>query len=556
MEPSRTPSQDLASDPAASAGAAAAAPASNGWKGKRVGRFKLLDLLGQGAMGKVFRAEDTTLHRLVALKALPRVFRTRNYTINAEELIREARSAAAIEHPHVVQIYEAGEANNVFYIAMELVEGGTIYDLVRGAGPLDPQRACQITAEAAEALDYAHRLGIVHRDIKPSNLMLTRAGRCKVVDFGLARVEDANGTFVPLGETVGTAYFVAPEVIAGGQATPKSDIYSLAATLYLLLAGRVPYEGDSKAKVLKQHMSAPPPDLAQVRPDLPESLVKLVARGMAKRPEDRFESAGQFAKALRVHTIPVMNASGSFAPQPPMSGEVSSPQPTSASPARRRIPYLVGAAVVGVGIIAAIIIAVMLAHSGSKTETASSSATNNVTPTPTPTPPVARPTENTVKPPEQPKAQPSPPAEAPTPPAEVPKPAPAPAEVKQPMTPALTPGVLDATDTALMTRIAEGKEPSHRDKRVAVEGVPLSAEKSSTGKVFRIQFRGPNGDDGLLAVYFPGESGLFDKMAKKFGGDAGDGMAGKRLRVHGDVEVYQGRPEIRIYGPDQIDEVK
>lgn len=555
MEPSRTPSQDLASDPAGTAGGAAA-PASNGWKGKRVGRFKLLDLLGQGAMGKVFRAEDTTLHRLVALKALPRVFRTRNYTINAEELIREARSAAAIEHPHVVQIYEAGEANSVFYIAMELVEGGTIYDLVRGAGPLDPQRACQISAEAAEALDYAHRLGIVHRDIKPSNLMLTRTGRCKVVDFGLARVEDANGTFVPLGETVGTAYFVAPEVIAGGQATPKSDIYSLAATLYLLLAGRVPYEGDSKAKILKQHMSAPPPDLAQVRPDLPDSLVKLVARGMAKRPEDRFDSAGQFAKALRVHTIQVVSASGSFTPQPPMSGEVSAAQPTLAAPASRRIPYLVGAAVVGVGIIAAIVIAVMLAHSGSKTETASSSGTNNVTPTPAPTPPVARPSENTANPPEPPKVQPSPPSEAPAPLAEVAKPAPPPAEVKQPTTPALPAGVLDATDTALLTRIAEGKEPSHREKRVTVDGVPLSAEKSSTGKVFRVQFAGPKGDDGLLVVYFPGETGLFDKMAKKFGGNAGDGMAGKRLRVRGDVEVYQGRPEIRIYGPDQIDEVK
>jgi serine/threonine-protein kinase len=507
-------------------------------------------------MGKVFRAEDTTLHRLVALKALPRVFRTRNYTINAEELIREARSAAAIEHPHVVQIHEAGEANGVFYIAMELVEGGTIYDLVRGAGPLDPQRACQITAEAAEALAYAHQLGIVHRDIKPSNLMLTRAGRCKVVDFGLARVEDATGTFVPLGETVGTAYFVAPEVIAGGQATPKSDIYSLAATLYLLLAGRVPYEGDSKAKVLKQHMSAPPPDLAQVRPDLPESLVKLVARGMAKRPEDRFESAGQFAKALRVHTIPVMSASGSFTPQPPGSGELSAaPQATTGATVNRRIPYLIGAAVLAVGIIAAVIIAVVLAHSGPKNETASAAGTNNVMATPVTAPPVAHPGDNTAKAAELPKAQPAAPPENPAPQAETPKPPPAAPEVSQPAAPTLPAGVIDANDAGTLMRIAKGEDSKHPDRRVVVEGTPQSAEVSSSGKVFRIEFAGANGDEGLLAAYFPANN-VFAKMAKKFGGANGEGLAGKRLRIKGQVEVYNKRPEIVIFGPDQVEVVE
>src|SRR5580692_213964 len=184
------------------------------WLGKRVGRFRLQALIGQGAMGRVFRAEDTTLQRHVALKIIALYDRTGQINPHAERFVTEARAAAALEHPHVVQIYEAGESGKVCYIAMELVEGGSLGELVDSSGPMDVHRACQLIAEAGEALAAAHAIGVVHRDVKPANLMLSRHGRCKVTDFGLAAFEDdmSNSAMSDRNRKVGTALFVAPEV--------------------------------------------------------------------------------------------------------------------------------------------------------------------------------------------------------------------------------------------------------------------------------------------------------------------------------------------------------
>ena len=307
-------SSRLGRERASNGGAAAAAPAAPtvtpapSWLGKRVGRFKLLALLGQGAMGRVFRAEDTLLHRHVALKVLPKHVKSGSRTIAVERLIREARAAASIEHPHAVQIHEVNEANGIHYIAMELIEGGSLYDLVKATGPLDPQRACQLAAEAAEALQQAHELGIVHRDVKPSNLMLTRAGRCKVADFGLARVDDPSDLTTVLGESVGTPQFVAPEIMRGSPASARSDIYSLGATLWYLLTGRSPFRAKSVEELIRLHLESPLPDLNGIRGDLPDGLVRTIAASMAKNPSERPASAGQFAKMLRLHTIPVGGA--------------------------------------------------------------------------------------------------------------------------------------------------------------------------------------------------------------------------------------------------------
>lgn len=283
------------------------------WMGKRVRRFKLVALLGQGAMGRVFRAEDTLLRRHVALKVLPQRVKLGSRTIAVERLIREARAAAALDHPHAVQIYEVNEAGDLHYIAMELVEGGSLKDLVEAAGPLDVPRACQLAAEAAEALAQAHTLGIIHRDIKPSNLMLTRSGRCKVADFGLARVDDPSDLTTVTGESVGTPQFVAPELLRGSPATARSDLYSLAATLWYLLIGAPPFEAATIKELLHKHLDEPLPDLRQIRPDLDDGLVRALQTALAKSPADRPASAEQFAKVLRVHTIQLVGGSGSVA---------------------------------------------------------------------------------------------------------------------------------------------------------------------------------------------------------------------------------------------------
>lgn len=283
------------------------------WEGKRVGRFKLISELGRGAMGRVFRAEDTLLQRHVALKVLPKVLRRGHKTIGVERLIAEARAAATLEHPNVVTVYEVNESSGVFYIAMELLSGGSLRDLIKAAGPMDYQRACLLCADAAEALAYAHAQGIVHRDVKPANLMLTRSGRCKVVDFGLARMEDAADLSSRMPESVGTPQFIASELLRGIPASDRSDIYSLGATLWYLLTGHPPFDGKTAAELLQQHLEAPLPDLLAIRPDLPSGLVQAISKAMSKRPADRYESAGQFEKVLRIYTIPAEHsATGSL----------------------------------------------------------------------------------------------------------------------------------------------------------------------------------------------------------------------------------------------------
>ncbi|HXE54080.1 MAG TPA: serine/threonine-protein kinase, partial [Tepidisphaeraceae bacterium] len=279
------------------------------WQGKRVGRFRLLSELGRGAMGRVFRAEDTLLQRHVALKVLPKTLKRGGRTITVERLISEARAAATLEHPHAVNVYEINESGGVFYIAMELLEGGSLRDIVKAAGPIDATRACLMCADAASALAQAHELGIIHRDVKPANLMLTRSGRCKLADFGLARMDDATDLSSALPESVGTPQFIAPELLKGVPASPRSDIYSLGATLWYLLTGHPPFEAETAAELLRKHLDEPLPDLANLRPDLPPGLIQAVTRAMAKQPAERFENASQFEKVLRIYTIPTESTS-------------------------------------------------------------------------------------------------------------------------------------------------------------------------------------------------------------------------------------------------------
>jgi serine/threonine protein kinase len=276
------------------------------WKGRKVKRFKLIDELGEGAMGRVFLAEDTVLKRHVALKLLPAKHRDGRPNQRTERLVREARSAASLEHPNAVHIYEIDQSGGVHYIAMELVEGGNLEKLVEMSGPMEIERACQLIAEAAEALAHAHVRGIIHRDVKPANLLLTRSGRCKVCDFGLALFDeelDADGRT----KCVGTPYYIAPEVAQGKGATAASDLYGLGCTLFFLLTGRAPFAGTSARELMKAHVTQPLPDLRHWRQDVPDRLVMAIEQACAKDPARRFESTAHFAALMRTFTIPTGN---------------------------------------------------------------------------------------------------------------------------------------------------------------------------------------------------------------------------------------------------------
>lgn len=280
----------------------AAAEKQPSWTGKVLGHFKLLRLLGQGNMGIVIQALDINLERLVALKVLRKRITSPDDHNRVEQFLREARAAAKIEHPNVVKIYEINQYKGWWYIAMELLEGDSLKRIVEAAGPLTAQQACPLIADAAAALDVAHREGIIHRDIKPANLMITRSGRCKLTDFGLVRMGDENDPFELARKTVGTPYFIAPEIVEGKSQTQAVDIYSLGCTLYFALTGKPPFQAETMQELFQKHINQPPPDVRMQCSGCSAVLAKLIGRMLAKDPAQR-PTAADVAAVLRTESI-------------------------------------------------------------------------------------------------------------------------------------------------------------------------------------------------------------------------------------------------------------
>ena len=281
------------------------------------GRYELGDLLGIGGMAVVRLATDLRLGRTVAVKMLrgelaeAPAFQTR--------FRREARAAAALDHPAVVSVYDAGEGLVASYIVMEYVQGETLRDLV-STGPVDPRRSLEITADVLDALETSHRNGIVHRDIKPANVMLTPSGAVKVMDFGVARaVADMSASLTQTSAVIGTAQYLSPEQARGEDVDARSDVYSTGCMLYELLTGRPPFQGDSAIAVAYQHVreAAQPP--STYAPHLSPDIDAVVMGALAKRPDERYSSAEQMRADLlavldgRAGVLPVGAAAGTTA---------------------------------------------------------------------------------------------------------------------------------------------------------------------------------------------------------------------------------------------------
>ncbi len=275
------------------------------------GRYRLLEKLGAGGMGTVYRAEDTHLGRPVALKVLPAHLVSDPGAV--ARFRREARALAQVSHPAIVGAYDTGADRGQHFLVMEYVEGKDLARVVREQGRMPPTLAAEYVRQAAQALQHAHDRGLVHRDLKPSNLLLTPQRQVKLLDLGLARfLQDQLGEagLTREGTGLGTPDYMAPEQFGDARRVDRrADIYSLGCTLYHLLAGQVPFPGSSLTEKAQAHEDAEPPPLEERCPEAPAGLVLVVQRMMAKRPADRFQTAGEVAEALAPH---VASSSGSL----------------------------------------------------------------------------------------------------------------------------------------------------------------------------------------------------------------------------------------------------
>jgi serine/threonine-protein kinase len=360
---------------------------------ERFGRYEVIDEIGDGAMGRVYRAWDPAVNRVVAVKTIKSEYLTRD---TADEYLkrfhREAQSAGGLNHPAIVRVFDLGDD----YLVMELVEGRTLHRLIREGGRLAPDEALRLLAPVADAVDHAHRAGIVHRDIKPANIMVQPNGRPKLMDFGVAKIEAS--VMTTAGQILGSPSYMSPEQIAGDSVTGRSDLYSLAVVAYEMLTGQPPFQGRTITQIIYRVMHEAPPPPRQWNAALPARYDDVFARALAKSPAARFSTAGEFVTALDLKELeyafsaPMPAPAPAPAPQGDDSPTVLAALPAAPTPAARG-PR--GLALAGAGLLALVAVSWLVlrrapmepAEAPAPPATIASSDVPSATPTPeAPTP--------------------------------------------------------------------------------------------------------------------------------------------------------------------------
>jgi serine/threonine protein kinase len=304
--------------------------------GKVLAGYRIEERIGRGGMGLVYRAEHLNLRRRAAIKIIaPELAETSGFH---ERFNREARIAAALQHPNIVTVYDAGDEDGLLYLAMQYIEGSDLSSVLRSQGRLRPYRALDVCRQVAAALDAAHAQGLIHRDVKPANVLIE--GRTAfLTDFGLTkRIEGTQTNLTKAGDVVGTIHYVAPEQIEGGRVDARTDIYSLGCLVYHCLTGELPFARDTDVAVIYAHLSEEPPRISSVRPELPGGLDAVIAKALEKAPERRFQTCADLMSAARS----VIDAAGPLA-------DTATPRPVPAfgdhfdvptSGAGRRVPAI------------------------------------------------------------------------------------------------------------------------------------------------------------------------------------------------------------------------
>jgi len=271
--------------------------------GSRIAGYQIQELIGRGGMAMVYRASDVRLDRLVALKVLaPELTRDSAFR---QRFIRESRSGASVDHPNVIPVFEAGEAEGVLFIAMRYVAGRDVRALIDREGPLRPSRVVSIVTQIASALDTAHAHGLVHRDVKPANMLLgtvatgSAPDHVYLSDFGLSKLSVSAISLTGTGQFLGTIDYMSPEQVEGRAIDGRTDLYALACATFEMLTGRPPFQRDQDLAVMWAQVSAPPPSARQLRPELAPEVDQVIAKALAKAPDDRHASCLEFAAGLR-----------------------------------------------------------------------------------------------------------------------------------------------------------------------------------------------------------------------------------------------------------------
>ncbi|OBF92875.1 hypothetical protein A5791_13465 [Mycobacterium sp. 852002-51163_SCH5372311] len=321
------------------------------------GRYRLLSLIGEGGMGKVYKAHDTEIDRDVAIKVLsPELGAEPGYR---ERFRREAHIAARLNEPHIIPIHDTGEIDGRLYLVMPIIEGVDVHTLLQRDGTMSPERAVQVIEQLAAALDAAHEAGLVHRDVKPSNALVTRKDFVYLIDFGIAH--DAKATkLTQTGSIMGTFAYMSPERLEAGAADARSDVYALACVLYECLTGAQPFGGDSMEQQVVAHLTMDPPKPSDRNAAIPHGFDEVIAKGMAKKPDQRYQSAGELAAAARravseattpADTLDATQPHGGV-PSRPSSQVLPAHSDAAPPPNRSKRRWLIAAAVVLVVVVA------------------------------------------------------------------------------------------------------------------------------------------------------------------------------------------------------------
>ena len=378
------------------------------------GRYRIDTLLGQGGMSAVYRAYDPNLRRTVAVKLIHSHLSTDPEFVRRFE--QEAGAVAALRHPNIVQVYDFDHDGDTYYMVMEYVEGESLQRRLRVLGQtgqrMSQAEALDLVATVSTAVGFAHQRGLIHRDLKPANIMLSAAGQPILMDFGVVKIVGGQ-QHTATGVVVGTPMYVAPELIRGRQPDARSDIYSLGVMLFEMLAGRPPFNADSAMALMVKHVNEPVPDIRAIQPDISPAVARIVERALAKDPNERFQSANEFANALRsAHLERAARgaaATGAWGAggraSGGSSGPVREPAPALAAPAgsRRGLVVLACGGLLALGLLAsaAAAVAMMALNPGRAPATptvtvapteANTTAPTSTAPAPTDTRPAASPT--------------------------------------------------------------------------------------------------------------------------------------------------------------------